>query len=92
MYVVLGGIGANIHSLPLIYAGLGGLCGTGHAFGFVIPLQYLLQWYPDKRGFAAGLAVTGFGGGAFISPPIASYLLDYFFLAPEYLGKLWFIN
>lgn len=40
--------------------GLGGL-GTGVLYG--ISTAIALKWFPDRRGFATGLAVFGFGAG-----------------------------
>jgi OFA family oxalate/formate antiporter-like MFS transporter len=36
----------------------------------------LIKWFPDRRGFITGLAVTGFGLGAFFVSQIAPHLLD----------------
>jgi OFA family oxalate/formate antiporter-like MFS transporter len=34
-----------------------------------------LKWFPDRRGFIAGLAVAGFGAGALITSPVAAALI-----------------
>ena len=40
--------------------------GTGVSFGYVCPIAAAARWFPDKVGFINGLAVAGFGAGAFI--------------------------
>ena len=46
-----------------LYYGLGGL-GVGILYG--ISTACAVKWFPDKRGFAAGLVVFGFGAGTAI--------------------------
>jgi MFS transporter, OFA family, oxalate/formate antiporter len=44
--------------------------------GYIVPLAVLIGWFPDRRGFISGLAVTGFGLGALITAPLATVLID----------------
>jgi hypothetical protein len=46
-----------------LYYGLGGL-GVGVLYG--IATACAVKWFPDRRGFAAGLVVFGFGAGTAI--------------------------
>jgi len=46
-----------------LYYGLGGL-GVGVLYG--ISTACAVKWFPDRRGFAAGLVVFGFGAGTAI--------------------------
>ena len=32
-----------------------------------------IKWFPDRRGMATGMAIMGFGGGAMIGSPLATY-------------------
>ena len=50
------------HALYLFY-GLGGL-GVGVLYG--ISTACAVKWFPDRRGFSAGLVVFGFGAGTAI--------------------------
>ncbi|MDA3821855.1 MAG: OFA family MFS transporter [Bacteroidales bacterium] len=68
---IVGGIGIHIESLPLLYFGYGFLGGLGNGFGYVTPIATLIRWFPDKRGLVTGLAVMGFGAGAFFMGKIA---------------------
>jgi OFA family oxalate/formate antiporter-like MFS transporter len=47
------------------YIGFGLIAGLGNGFGYVTPIATLIRWFPDKRGLVTGLAVMGFGLGAF---------------------------
>ena len=60
------------HALYLFY-GLGGL-GVGVLYG--IATACAIKWFPDKRGFAAGLVVFGFGAGTAIFNFFIQGLLD----------------
>lgn len=58
--------------LILTYAVLGGF-GIGVAY--VCPIATCVKWFPDKRGLVTGLAVAGFGAGAFFFAPLARGLV-----------------
>jgi MFS transporter, OFA family, oxalate/formate antiporter len=70
--VILSGFAS---SLGTLYACYGVLGGVGLGLGYIVPLAVLIGWYPDKRGFITGLAVTGFGLGALITSPLATELI-----------------
>lgn len=44
----------------------GVLFGIGIGICYVCPIATAQKWYPDKKGFISGIAVAGFGAGAFI--------------------------
>ena len=64
--------GAALAWLVGTYAVLGGI-GIGMAY--VCPVATCVKWYPDKRGLITGLAVAGFGAGAFFFAPLARALI-----------------
>jgi len=41
-----------------------------------VPIATLVKWFPDRRGFITGVAVTGFGAGALVTAPIATWLIQ----------------
>jgi MFS transporter, OFA family, oxalate/formate antiporter len=45
---------------------IGGIAGTGIGLAYVVPIATGVKWFPDKKGLVSGLAVAGFGFGAFI--------------------------
>ncbi|ADU72699.1 OFA family MFS transporter [Pantoea sp. At-9b] len=49
--------------------------GVGLGTGYVTPVSMLMKWFPDRRGLATGLAIMGFGFGAFAGGPIMSLLI-----------------
>ena len=71
---LLAGLADQIGSIWLLYLGFGFIAGLGNGFGYITPIATLIRWFPDKRGLVTGLAVMGFGGGAFfmgkIAPPM----------------------
>ena len=56
-----------------LFYGLGGL-GVGILYG--LSAACAIKWFPDKRGFATGLAVFGFGAGTALFNWIIIWLLD----------------
>lgn len=52
------------------------LGGVGIGFAYVCPIATCVKWYPDKRGLITGLAVAGFGAGAFFFAPLAKALIS----------------
>lgn len=64
--------GAALGWLILTFSILGGI-GIGAAY--VCPIATCVKWFPDKRGLITGLAVAGFGAGAFFFAPLAKALI-----------------
>jgi MFS family permease len=72
--MVLGGIGLALKQSWLVFLGMGVVGGMGCGLGYIAPVSTLVKWFPDRRGMATGMAIMGFGGGAFL----AGYLNVYF--------------
>ncbi len=62
-YILASFVGA---SFPLKLLFLGVMGGAGIGLGYVVPIAVGVKWFPDKKGLVSGLAVAGFGFGAFI--------------------------
>lgn len=45
---------------------IGVIGGAGIGFGYVCPIAACVKWFPDLKGVITGLAVAGFGGGAYL--------------------------
>jgi OFA family oxalate/formate antiporter-like MFS transporter len=71
--VILSGLAPN---LSVLYVTHGILGGIGLGIGYIIPLAVLIGWFPDRRGFITGLAVMGFGLGALVTGPLATFLIN----------------
>jgi MFS family permease len=63
---VLAGVGATRFGAPWMYLTYGIAGGLGLGLGYVTPVAAVTKWFPDKRGFATGMVVMGFGLGAFL--------------------------
>ena len=72
--LLIGGVGLAIKQSFLVFLGMGIIGGIGCGLGYIAPVSTLVKWFPDRRGMATGMAIMGFGGGAFL----AGYLNVYF--------------
>jgi MFS family permease len=70
--------GVSIHNLWLVYFGYGVLGGCALGIGYISPVSTLIKWFPDRPGMATGMAIMGFGGGAFIASPLSVWLMSKF--------------
>ena len=69
---VLASYASSLTSLYLTYGLIGGL-GTGIVYVGVV--GQMVGWFPDRRGFAAGVVAAGYGMGAIVTTfPIANSL------------------
>ncbi|MEM0467502.1 MAG: OFA family MFS transporter [Candidatus Thermoplasmatota archaeon] len=62
-YILASLVGANFIG-KLICIGM--IAGAGIGLAYVVPIATGVKWFPDKKGLVSGLAVAGFGFGAFI--------------------------
>jgi oxalate/formate antiporter len=63
------------HSELMLYLTYGVLGGVGTGIVYVGVVGLVVRWFPDKRGFAAGIAAAGYGMGAIVTTfPIAASL------------------
>jgi MFS transporter, OFA family, oxalate/formate antiporter len=78
---VLYGAGVALASLsadrlPVLYLTYGLIAGAGVGLGYIVPIATLVKWFPDRRGFITGLAVSGVAAGSLIASPIAAQLIE----------------
>ena len=68
--VVLGGqyVGklAEMDRLFLLWGTVGFMAGAGIGFAYVCPIAALVKWFPKQKGLVSGIAVAGFGFGAYL--------------------------
>ncbi len=74
--LLIGALGVYTHQLWLMWLGSGVIGGIGLGLGYISPVSTLIKWFPDRRGMATGMAIMGFGGGAMIGSPLATFLMD----------------
>jgi OFA family oxalate/formate antiporter-like MFS transporter len=66
-------LAAHAGSLTALYLSYGVLGGLGTGIVYVGVVGQMVGWFPDKRGFAAGMVAAGYGFGAVVTTfPIAS--------------------
>ena len=73
--LVIGGIGLATKHSVLVFLGMGVISGIGCGLGYISPVSTLVRWFPDRRGMATGMAIMGFGGGAFLAGYLNVYLM-----------------
>ena len=76
--LLIAAIGVHTHQLWLMWLGAGVIGGIGLGLGYISPVSMLINWFPDRRGLATGMAIMGFGGGAMIGAPLADQLMKRF--------------
>jgi MFS transporter, OFA family, oxalate/formate antiporter len=68
-------LSAQAMSVWALYFAYGGLCGFGTGIVYIGIIGLMVRWFPDRRGFAVGLAAAGYGFGAILTTfPIAAML------------------
>ena len=77
--------GVYVHNIWLIYIGYGFFGGIGLGLGYISPVSTLIKWFPDRPGMSTGMAIMGFGGGAFIASPLSVWLMQRF-STPTHVG------
>jgi MFS family permease len=82
---LISAFGVTIHNIWVIYFGYGIVGGCGLGIGYISPVSTLIKWFPDRPGMATGMAIMGFGGGAFIASPLSVWLLGKF-TTPTHIG------
>ena len=72
---------------------MGVIGGIGCGLGYISPVSTLVKWFPDRRGMATGMAIMGFGGGAFLAGYLNVYFMSLFGVARTImvLGVTYFI-
>ena len=55
-----------VDKIFMLWATVGFLAGAGIGFAYVCPLAALIKWFPNAKGLVSGVAVAGFGFGAYL--------------------------
>jgi MFS family permease len=74
--LLVGGAGLALRQPVLVFIGMGVIGGIGCGLGYISPVSTLVKWFPDRRGMATGMAIMGFGGGAFVAGKLNQSLMD----------------
>lgn len=91
--LLIGGLGLMLLQPVLVFLGMGVIGGIGCGLGYIAPVSTLVKWFPDRRGMATGMAIMGFGGGAFIAGRLNAVLIDKVGVANTVLlmGAIYFV-
>src|SRR5262245_38350976 len=79
--LIIGGLGLVLQQSVLVFLGMGVIGGIGCGLGYISPVTTLVKWFPDRRGMATGMAIMGFGGGAFLAGYLNVFFMDLFGVA-----------
>ncbi len=70
-------LAARATTLAGLYLTYGLLGGVGTGIVYVGVIGHMVQWFPNRRGFATGIVAAGYGTGALLTTfPIATLLKD----------------
>ncbi len=68
-------LAAHAGSLTMLYLSYGIVGGLGTGIVYIGVVGQMVGWFPDRRGFAAGVVAAGYGMGAIVTTfPIANAL------------------
>ncbi|MFO0959271.1 MAG: MFS transporter [Isosphaeraceae bacterium] len=56
----------NVSSFPWVLGWIGVVGGAGIGCAYVCPIAACIKWFPGSKGPITGLAVAGFGAGAYL--------------------------
>jgi MFS family permease len=79
--LMIGGVGLALRQSVLVFLGMGFIGGIGCGLGYISPVSTLVKWFPDRRGMATGMAIMGFGGGAFLAGYLNVFFMNQFGVA-----------
>jgi OFA family oxalate/formate antiporter-like MFS transporter len=69
-------LAAQVTTLTGLYLTYGMLGGIGTGIVYVGVIGHMVQWFPDRRGFATGIVAAGYGMGALLTTfPIAGSII-----------------
>jgi MFS transporter, OFA family, oxalate/formate antiporter len=60
-------LAASATSLWTLYLSYGIVCGIGTGIVYIGVVGQMVRWFPDARGFAAGVVAAGYGMGAIVT-------------------------
>jgi OFA family oxalate/formate antiporter-like MFS transporter len=60
-------LAARVSTLTGLYLTYGLLGGIGTGIVYVGVIGHMVQWFPDRRGFATGIVAAGYGMGALLT-------------------------
>ncbi len=68
-------LGSQATSMTMLTLAYGLIGGVGVGIVYNCPIAVAARWFPDRRGFAVGTAVLGFGLSPLLTAPLANALI-----------------
>ncbi|KAL0231798.1 hypothetical protein GEMRC1_011202 [Eukaryota sp. GEM-RC1] len=72
----LAGVAVLVDQKHFFWFSYGIIGGIGLSLGYVTPVSATVQWFPDLKGFAGGVALAGFGLGATLNGMVNSRIIE----------------
>jgi len=72
-------------ALPILTITFGVIAGTGCGFGYNPPIAAVGRWFPDKRGLALGITVSGYALSPLITAPAVDFLAKSYGIAYTFI-------
>jgi len=79
------GLLGTAYDLTLLYLFYGIIGGIGLGIGYITPVSTLVKYFPNRPGFATGLAIMGFGFASLIAGPLMQFLVAQFGLVNNFI-------
>ena len=91
--LILTGFISEGSSISMLYLSYSTLAGVGGGVVYAGTMGNTVKFFPDKRGLAAGICAAGYGCGAMLMAPIASYLIEQYGILTcfQILGAVFFV-
>jgi MFS family permease len=72
---------------------LGVVAGSGVGIVYGAVIAAISNWFPDRKGLATGITLSGFGLSSFITAPLSRYMIESFGLMEtfRFLGFVFFL-
>ena len=83
--MIISGIACALGNVLMFHLGYGVIMGIGLGIGYISPIKTMLLWFKDNKGFAAGIAIAGFGMAKVLGGPGFSYFLRNFGIAEMFI-------
>ena len=72
--------------IPTLIVTYGVVMGFGLGFAYNPPIPTAARWFPDRKGFATGIVVMGYGLSPLFTAPAATALIGAYGVAAAFLG------
>lgn len=70
---ILSAFAPNVYVLTITY---GVIIGAGMGIAYGPPMTVVAKWFPERKGFAVGLVLVGFGLSPLVTAPLVRILIE----------------